>query len=108
MRRRDFIKVIADTAMSWLRNVCPLVVIVLSVITLVVSPAAAQQDRDAEACAKSNDPDTKIAACTRIINRPRKTKDERVAAFAYGARALAYQSKNELNRAITDFDQAIS
>ena len=85
---------------------CAIVVVCLAVI-VSLSPAAAQQDRDSEACFKSNDPDAKIVACTRIIERTQKTKNKHTVAIAYSARASGYESKNELDRAIADYDQAI-
>jgi tetratricopeptide (TPR) repeat protein len=84
------------------------IVVVSLAVILSLSPAAAQQDRDSEACFKSNDPDAKIVACTRIIERSQKTKDKHTVGLAYSARASGYESKNELDRAIADYDQAIS
>lgn len=83
------------------------IVVVCVAVIPNLSPATAQQDRDSEACFKSNDPDTRIAACTRTITRAQLARNKHTVGLAYAARASSYQSKNELDRAIADFDQAI-
>ena len=52
------------------------------------------------------DPDRNIAGCTRIIADITEPKTTR--AIAYVGRGLAWQAKGDLDRAISDFDQAIS
>jgi tetratricopeptide (TPR) repeat protein len=70
----------------------------------VIAPAAAASRADWDAC-KGNDPDHSIAACTRIIQGRGETAKNSAIARRY--RGLAYQRKDDLDRAIADYGEAI-
>ncbi|HTW25180.1 MAG TPA: tetratricopeptide repeat protein [Candidatus Baltobacteraceae bacterium] len=54
---------------------------------------------------RSNDPDTRIAGCTELIQNEWLTPEQ--LSVAYHNRATAYSAKRNYNRAIQDFNQAI-
>ena len=68
----------------------------------VIAPAAAASRADWDAC-KGNDPDQSIAACTRIIQGRGETAKDSAIARRY--RGLAYQRKDDLDRAIADYSE---
>ncbi len=65
---------------------------------------AAAQDADLDTC-RSRIKDDAVAACTRLISRPKLTPRQRVDALTL--RAGAYRFKRDLDSAIADYDQAI-
>jgi len=60
---------------------------------------------DTDQCTRQNDPDARAAACTRIIQGGSETAPHRAAAF--NNRGRAYQAKDDLDRAIADFNETI-
>jgi tetratricopeptide (TPR) repeat protein len=70
----------------------------------VMAPAAAASRADWDAC-KGNDPDQSIAACTRIIQGRGETAKDSAIARVY--RGYAYRRKDDLDRAIADYNEAI-
>src|SRR5438105_3130181 len=67
--------------------------------------AAAQQDRDWDAC-RGADIEIRIASCTSVINRgDRESPAKR--AIAYNNRGVSYNSKDDYDRAIQDFNDSI-
>jgi tetratricopeptide (TPR) repeat protein len=60
---------------------------------------------DADQCTRQNDPDARVAACTRILQGGSETAPHRAAAF--NNRGRAYQAKDDLDRAIADFNETI-
>ena len=70
-----------------------------------VFAASAKRDRDWDACNGSNS-DAAIAGCTNVINRgKRETQSNRAA--AYNNRGWSYSQKDDHDRAIADYDEAI-
>jgi tetratricopeptide (TPR) repeat protein len=67
-------------------------------------PAAAASQRDLDDC-DSTDRERSIAGCTRIVNDPGETLQDR--AIAYNNRGTAWRAKGDLDRAIADFTDAI-
>jgi tetratricopeptide (TPR) repeat protein len=67
-----------------------------------IRPAAAAAD--AETCDKDKG-DEAIAACTRVIENPSTTPSNRV--IAYYNRGYEYDEKEDYDRAIADYDEAI-
>ena len=76
------------------------------VIAVSLSVAAnAKRDRDWDACNGSN-ADASIAGCTNVLNRgKRETQSDR--ATAYNNRGWSYSQKDDHDRAIADYDEAI-
>ena len=54
---------------------------------------------------QSGDPDSRIAACTTLLNANQETTKDR--AVIYGSRSVGYFSKGDYDRAIQDAEQAI-
>jgi tetratricopeptide (TPR) repeat protein len=72
----------------------------------LASPARAQQSPDWTACfASQQDPDAGVRGCTAIITAGRERG--RNLAIAYNNRGDAYWEKNDLDRALADYNQAI-
>ncbi|MDX2201478.1 MAG: CHAT domain-containing tetratricopeptide repeat protein [Hyphomicrobiaceae bacterium] len=71
-------------------------------LLLLTSPAAAD---DLEDCNKSQITGHKIGGCSRLIEQKRLSGDNLAA--AYYQRGIAYQSQNDVLRAIADFSKAI-
>lgn len=70
-----------------------------------VFAASAKRDRDWDAC-NGSDSDAAIAGCTNVINRgKRETQSNRAA--AYNNRGWSYSQKDDHDRAIADYDEAI-
>ncbi len=78
--------------------------LVLSAVLLAPKTAQAEHSRDWELC-ESHDEDVAIAACTRIIESGRETQEN--LARAHYQRAAAYDSKDDLDRAIDDYTQVL-
>ncbi len=70
----------------------------------IAAPAVAASRGNWDAC-KADDPDQSIAACTRIIQGRGETAKNSAIARRY--RGLAYQRKDDLDRAIADYSEAI-
>jgi tetratricopeptide (TPR) repeat protein len=83
----------------------PLAIVLASIVAffVVVGPALAAQ-RDGSDCT-ADDPDRRIADCTRILQDRAETTGNRVG--AYINRAIAYKAKGDLDRAIADYTEAI-
>jgi tetratricopeptide (TPR) repeat protein len=70
-----------------------------------VFAASAKRDRDWDAC-NGSDSDAAIVGCTNVINRgKRETQSNR--ATAYNNRGWSYSEKDDHDRAIADYDEAI-
>src|SRR6187455_3399503 len=76
----------------------------LALISLVAPPAGAQEN--AAICKdEASAPDAAIAACSKIISVSKaKTND---LASTYYNRAIAYRQKNDLDNALSDYNDAI-
>jgi tetratricopeptide (TPR) repeat protein len=73
--------------------------------TLLASPAFAQASpKDVELCDKGSG-DASLAACTRVINNKGTTVSNR--AVAYTNRGVEYRRKDDLDRAMADYNEAI-
>jgi tetratricopeptide (TPR) repeat protein len=71
----------------------------------VSSAWSAKRDRDWDACNGSDD-DASIIGCTNVLNRgARESQEDR--ATAYNNRGWSYSNKDDYDRAIADFDEAI-
>ena len=79
-------------------------VFITCVLVAVAGPAFAA-GRDAHEDCDTDDPDRNIAGCTRIIEDVDEGKTMR--GIAYVARGLAWQKKGDLDRALSDFSDAI-
>ena len=75
----------------------------LFVVSLTAASAADQSVWDE--CTHARDSDASIAACTKILQGADETTSNR--AIAYYARAGAYKSKGDHDRAIVDYTKAI-
>ena len=95
---------------DWAR--CAAVIVLLS----AAAPAAAQTKAQIEGCTqeynslaiaehRTRSPDARVADCTAAINSGRWSGSE--LAWAYANRGNAYLEKNEYDRAIVDFSEAI-
>jgi tetratricopeptide (TPR) repeat protein len=76
-----------------------------SVAALILATLPAQADRYAD-CNQSEDRDRQIAACTEIVGLEGESSESRAVAF-YN-RGNAYGARSDVERAIADYDQAIS
>ena len=85
-----------------------LLLAILSACVIAVSlsfAATAKRDRDWDAC-NGSDADTSIAGCTNVLSRgKRETQSDR--ATAYNNRGWSYSQKDDHDRAIADYDEAI-
>jgi tetratricopeptide (TPR) repeat protein len=88
-----------------MRHVLSVVAGLFILIGLVPAPSTADFAEDTKLCGSSSNPDEKIAACTRQISSGRWTG--RNLASAYTARATGYYRKNDYDRAIADYTEAI-
>jgi tetratricopeptide (TPR) repeat protein len=91
-------------------SICALIGgIVLSVLSSLLGsqPAHAQAAPEWAFCdAKGlGTPDVRIEMCTALIESPQESQYGR--ATAYNNRAIAWQAKGDLDRAIADFDEVI-
>ena len=75
-------------------------------LLLGLSPATAQQDRDWNTCNQLSNLDSKLAGCSRIIERG-KREPIKNRAVAYTNRCYVYNLRGDYDRAIRDADQAI-
>jgi tetratricopeptide (TPR) repeat protein len=80
------------------------IVLVWIVAFFVVAGPALAAQRDRSDCT-ADDPDRRIADCTRILQDRGETARNRVG--AYINRAIAYKAKGDLDRAIADYSEAI-
>jgi tetratricopeptide (TPR) repeat protein len=78
--------------------------IAIGVLAAAECPALAASQGDWDAC-KSQDPDTTIAGCTRVLDAGDETP--KVHSTVYNARGIAYKRKGDYDRAIVDYDEAI-
>jgi tetratricopeptide (TPR) repeat protein len=78
-----------------------LIALALSMLVTGTWIGAARAD-DKTDCSDGKDVDLKIRSCTTLIERG--TKD----AVAFNSRGAAHQAKGELDKAIADYDQAIT
>ncbi len=75
-------------------------------MTLVALPAQAQnRDQAIKDCDQERDPDRRIAGCTMLIKSG--TLSARQQSFAYNSRGNAWRDKDDNERAIPDYDEAI-
>ena len=82
-------------------------IVLITAAAVMISPArAADRKADAEACLKQN-PDTGIAACTRLITDFGRKLTPNLRAFVYTARGNMYVIKKNYDAAFPDFDEAI-
>jgi tetratricopeptide (TPR) repeat protein len=86
-----------------MRRFLSLLLTLLALATLPLFPAFAQ-DRDKQACSADRGT-TDIAACTRIIERPRASPQDRAIALTRRGNALRF--RGELDRAIADYSEAV-
>jgi hypothetical protein len=80
------------------------VLIWTAALCAIIAPAAAASRADWDAC-ESGDPDRVIACCTRIIQSPGATAKD--TAIPHYNRGVAYKNKDDLDRSIADFAEAI-
>jgi tetratricopeptide (TPR) repeat protein len=85
--------------------------LIIAFVGICAAPAAAQRDPDWQACniadpKTASEIDAKIAGCTRILDRA-GSQTAHNGAIALANRGMAYQNKGDLDRAITDFSEAI-
>jgi Helix-turn-helix domain len=74
---------------------------------LIMTPANAQMSRDWRVCTgkvQAAQPDQQVAACT-IIEAGQETPTNM--AVAYCARGVAFHARDQLNRAIADYDESV-
>lgn len=75
-------------------------------LVLAANALAQSEDNYWKTCANdSTDPDLKIASCTAIVQSGQETAEN--AAVAYYDRGTAYDDKDQLQRAIEDYSEAI-
>ena len=75
---------------------------------LIMTPANAQMSRDWRVCTgkvQAAQPDQQVAACTAIIEAGQETPTNM--AVAYCARGVAFHARDQLNRAIADYDESV-
>src|SRR6266481_4148763 len=96
-RLRKFIVTGRRRARSSVAVLLPVVLLCTCVVVFAAS--------DREDCADADNPDQKIASCSRVIADDAESAPNR--AHAYGTRGAAYYDKGEFDRAIADFSQAI-
>ena len=77
----------------------------LLAIFLLGSSAWAASEEERRSCARADDPDQAIAACTRIIERADDNPEHR--ADALSARGQAYRLKRQYDQALADLNEAI-
>ncbi len=80
------------------------IALLLSALLALASPARTDRLSEILPCVKGHTDDETIAACTAIIANPKNSED---APIAYWNRGLAHSSKEQYDRAIEDFSQAI-
>jgi tetratricopeptide (TPR) repeat protein len=75
---------------------------------LVITPASAQMSPDWMVCTgkvQAAQPDQQVAACTAIIETGQETSTNM--AVAYCARGVAFHARDQLERAIADYDESV-
>jgi tetratricopeptide (TPR) repeat protein len=75
---------------------------------LIITPANAQMSRDWMVCTgkvQAAQPDQQVAACTAIIEAGQETPTNM--AVAYCARGVAFDARDQFNRAIADYDESV-
>src|SRR6516165_4910804 len=77
----------------------------LAAFFAVIAFAGVAHADDWSVCNQTDDDDAIIRACSRIIAAGQESDDD--LATAYNNRGLAYDGKEEHDRAIADFDRAI-
>ena len=82
-------------------------VLAFAAVFLFSAPAAAQGLEDAKKCASGSiDRDLRIQHCTRAIQSGGLSRED--LAITYNNRGFAYNNKGQYDRAIQDYDQALS
>ncbi len=81
--------------------------LLLVLMMLCAVPSWANLKKDAQGCGpeNGNDPDKTIRACSALINSGRLSNDD--LAIAYYNRGNGYEKKDEYDKAIQDYDEAI-
>jgi clan AA aspartic protease (TIGR02281 family) len=74
-------------------------------VILLLTCVAVFAASDREDCADADNPDQKIASCSRVITDDAESAPDR--AQAYSNRGAAYYDKSEFDRAIADFSEAV-
>ena len=78
----------------------------VTAMTLMALPALAQsRDQALKDCNQESNPDRRIAGCTQLIKSG--TLSERQQSFAYNSRGNAWRDKDDHERAIPDYNEAI-
>ncbi len=81
-------------------------VVTFTALTLCASPIFAQTREQAiKDCNQENDPDRRISGCTQLIKGG--TLSDRQLSFAYNSRGNAWRDKDDNERAIPDYNEAI-
>jgi tetratricopeptide (TPR) repeat protein len=75
------------------------------VVLLFSGACSAQSSADNWARCEGSDPDVSIAACTALIESSKDDAENQ--AVAFNSRGIAYAMKDQQDRAIEDFNQAI-
>src|SRR6266436_4669198 len=81
-------------------GIAMVVPVILSFTCVVVFAASDRED-----CADADNPDQKIASCSRVIADDAESAPNR--AHAYGSRGAAYYDKSDFDNAIADFSEAV-
>src|SRR5229473_1554292 len=95
-RQRNFI-VTGRRVRSGIAVVVPVILLFTCVVVFAAS--------DREDCADADNPDQKIASCSRVIADDAESAPNR--AHAYGNRGASYYDKGAFDRAIADFSEAV-
>ena len=82
----------------------PIRTTVIAMCLLMAVPAIAASRKDHDNC-NGNDPDRMITGCTRIISDT--SEEAKVRSTAYVSRAIAWQRKNQRDKALSDYAEAI-
>lgn len=85
--------------MRWVSSVAA------AILALLVMPALAASPKETADCEQMTNPALKISACTRILQSGNPAKDAKVAALHH--RAVGYLLKQDFDRAIIEFNEAL-
>jgi tetratricopeptide (TPR) repeat protein len=84
-------------------TVCVAILFATLALVSCVKPGLASDQKDAQDCYQTADPDRRISACTRFLESRNLNKR----AIAYNNLGLAWLQKGDFDRAIASFDEAI-
>src|SRR5215211_6836283 len=79
--------------------------ILAPILALLVTPVLAASSKDTADCEQMTNPALKISACTRILQSGKLANDVKTAAYHH--RGVGFLLKQDFDRAIVEFNEAL-